>query len=66
MGTVNLTKQVAEGKKILKSLLHRQVQDQIDVVTKLTNRNKSMAAQRVVITDKLNLVNNLHVMCRLV
>lgn len=66
MGTANLTKQAAEGKKILKSLLHRQVQDQIDVVTKLTNRNKSMAAQRVVMTDKLNLVNNLHVMCRLV
>lgn len=66
MGTVNLTKQVAEGKKILKSLLHRQVQDQIDVGTKLTNRNKSMAAKRVVMTDKLNLVNNLHVMCRLV
>lgn len=66
MGTVNLTKQAAEGKKILKSLLHGQVQDQIDVGTKLTNRNKSMAAKRVVMTDKLNLVNNLHVMCRLV
>lgn len=38
MGTVNLTKQAAEGKKILKSLLHGQVQDQIDVGTKLTQK----------------------------